>query len=58
MTISEEQLRAMAEVAGIPIAPEHVPGVIRNLEILHEQCALLFDPPVDALIEPATVYLP
>jgi hypothetical protein len=56
--IQEDHVRALACVARIEIAPGHMPGVIRNLEALLAQAALLFDPPVGALVEPAPVYHP
>lgn len=58
MTVSEEQLRALEVVAGIEIAPEHRPGVTRNLDVLMAQAALLFDPPLDPVVEPAPVFNP
>lgn len=58
MRITEEKLHHLAEIAGIKIAPGHVPGVIRNLEVLLEQAELLFEEPLDAPIEPAPVFRP
>lgn len=56
MPITEEQLHVLSKAAGIEIEPDHAPGVIRNLETLMAQAALLFDPPVDVLLEPAPVF--
>lgn len=58
MRVTEEQLHDLARLAAIAIAPGHVPGVIRNLELLLIQSSLLFDDPIDALVEPAPVYRP
>ncbi len=58
LQVTEEQLNCLSQLAGIKITPGHVPGVIRNLEILFEQAALLTQSPIDALIEPAPVYRP
>jgi hypothetical protein len=54
--ISEEMLLRLAEFTGIEIAPEHRAGVIRNLEILVGQAAVLATAPVDQRIEPAPVF--
>jgi len=56
--ISEDHVRQMAALAGIAITPGQMPGVIGNLAILLEEAALLFDPPVDVLLEPAPVFCP
>jgi hypothetical protein len=56
--IEEDQVRALARLQQIEIAPGHLPGVIRNLETLLTQAALLNDPPLDATVEPAPVYRP
>jgi hypothetical protein len=56
--VGEEQVRQLAALADIEIAPGHVPGVIRNLEILRAQAALLFEPPLDSATEPATAFRP
>jgi len=58
MPVTEEKLRHLAEIAGIEIAPGHVPGVIRNLEVLLAQAELLFEEPLDPLVEPAPVLRP
>ena len=57
-TISEIELQVLVKLAGISIAPEYVEGVKQNLEALMTQAALLFDPPVDPLVEPAPVFNP
>ncbi|MBC2666110.1 DUF4089 domain-containing protein [Novosphingobium flavum] len=58
MPLTEEQVRQLAALSGLEIAPGHLPGVIRNLEVLQQQIALLFADPVDPVIEPAAVYRP
>ncbi|SFG18101.1 Protein of unknown function [Novosphingobium sp. CF614] len=58
MRITEDLVRRLAEANGMAIAPEHLPGVIRNLEVLEVQIALLFARPLDPLVEPAPVYRP
>jgi hypothetical protein len=58
MKLIEEQLQALEAVAGIEIAPEYRSGVIRNLEVLMAQASLLFDQPLEAEVEPATVFNP
>jgi hypothetical protein len=56
--LEEDQVRALARLQKIEIAPGHMPGVIRNLEALLGQAALLYDPPLQATVEPAPVYHP
>lgn len=56
--MDEEAVRLLAGMAGMEIHPDHLPGVARNLAILLEQADLLFDPRMDALVEPAPVYRP
>ena len=56
--LGEEQVRHLAALADIEIAPEHLPGVIRNLQVLREQAALLLHEPLDPSIEPLPVFRP
>jgi len=56
--VTEEQVLHLAELAGLKIAPEHRPGVVRNLGVLLEQSALLGAEPLDPLVEPAAVFCP
>ena len=58
MVMTVEEVQLMAALQNIEIAPGHVPGVIRNFAVLVEQAALLFDPPLDVLLEPAPVFRP
>jgi hypothetical protein len=56
--MTEDQLAELACAAGLEIDPAHAPGVLRNLEILQGQAALLLAAPLDPLIEPAPVFVP
>jgi len=56
--VTDEQVRCLAELAGLRIAPEHLPGVVRNLGVLLGQAALLGAEPLDPRVEPATVFTP
>ncbi|HEX7823148.1 MAG TPA: DUF4089 domain-containing protein [Sphingobium sp.] len=56
--MTEQDIGLLARMAGLVIDPAHLPGVARNLDMLLEQAALLFDPPIDPLVEPAPVYRP
>ena len=58
MLPTEEEVRLLAALQNIAIAPGHVPGVVRNLAVLIAQAELLFDPALDVLIEPAPVFRP
>jgi Asp-tRNA(Asn)/Glu-tRNA(Gln) amidotransferase C subunit len=58
LAIDEEQVRALARLQMIEIAPGHMPGVIRNLETLLSQASLLTAPVIDAVVEPAPVFRP
>lgn len=53
-----EDVERLAGMAGLKIDPAHLPGVARNLSILLDQADLLFDPPIDPLVEPATQFHP
>ncbi len=58
MPLTQDQVRLLASLAGIEITPGQIPGVIGNLEIVLGQAALLFDPAIDPLLEPAPVFTP
>jgi hypothetical protein len=58
MTLTEEHLAQLAALSGLTIAPDHVPGVIRHLEVLLAQASLLYDPALPADAEPAPVFRP
>ena len=47
-----------AALLGLPIAPEHLPGVVDNLRRLFEQAALVFEFPLDDDIEAGPVFHP
>lgn len=54
----EEDVVRAARMAGLTVDPAHLPGTVRNLGILLDQAALLMDPPIDPMVEPAPVYRP
>ncbi len=56
--IDDEDVMRLARMAGLTIDPAHLPGVVRNLDILMAQAALLMSPPIDPLVEPAPVFRP
>lgn len=56
--VSEQQVRELARSTRLEIAPGHMPGVIRNLDILMAQIETLFGEPVAAIVEPAAVFRP
>jgi hypothetical protein len=56
--MTEEDVAQLANMAGLDLDPAHLPGVMRNLEILEGQTALLFQEPLDPLVEPMAVYRP
>jgi hypothetical protein len=56
--MTEGDVSLLARLAGLVIAPAHLPGVLRNLAILYDQAALLAAEPLDPLVEPAPVYRP
>ncbi len=58
MPVTEDQVLLLAALAGIAITPGQMPGMIQNLETVLAQAALLFDPPIDPLLEPAPVFVP
>lgn len=58
MEVSDEDVAALARVAGLTIDPAHLPGVRMNLSVLLGQAALFLDPPMPPIIEPAPVYRP
>ncbi|CAN5134108.1 hypothetical protein BH10PSE13_BH10PSE13_11860 [soil metagenome] len=56
--MTTDEVNLLARMAGLVIDPAHLPGVARNLDLLLAQTDLLFDPPVDPLVESAPVYRP
>lgn len=56
--MSEEDVAALARLAGLNIDPAHLPGVIRNLETLLDQAALLMATALPAEVEPAAIFRP
>lgn len=58
MRITEEKVSHLADMAGIEITPEHMPGVIRNMVVLLGQIDILFEQPIAPSVEPAPVFRP
>jgi hypothetical protein len=56
--LTEDQILLLAALVGIEITPVQMSGVIANLETVQGQVALLFDPPIDPLLEPGPVFVP
>ena len=56
--IEDDDVMRLARMAGLTIDPAHLPGVVRNLDILMAQAGLLMSPPIDPLVEPAPVFRP
>jgi hypothetical protein len=56
--MTAEDVDMLARMAGLSIDPAYLPGVTRNLDILLGQTELLFELPIDPLVEPAPVYRP
>lgn len=54
--MTEEDVKALAGMAGIVIDPAHMPGVIRNLDILQSQAGILAQALLDPAVEPAPVF--
>ncbi len=54
----QEDVIRLARMAGLAIDPAFLPGVTTNLNNLLDQAALLMNPPIDPLIEPAPVFHP
>lgn len=58
LAVGEERVQALAFLAGLRIAPSHLPGVVRNLAILMDQARILGEVAVAAEVEPAAVFHP
>lgn len=56
--MKSEHAETLANMAGLEIDPDHLPGVVRNLETLLGQAALLMAPPLPAEVEPAAIFRP
>ena len=56
--MTESEIRLLAQAAGLEIDPAYLPEVARNFDILLDQAALLFECPIDPLIEPAPAFRP
>ncbi|MFO1073256.1 MAG: DUF4089 domain-containing protein [Geminicoccaceae bacterium] len=55
---AEAHLDAMAALLGLAIAPEHRPGVVRNLLLIAEMGGLVMGLKLPGELEPAPVFLP
>ena len=55
---AEACVDAAAALIGLPIDPEHRPGVVLNLERIAAMAALVMDFPLVDEIEPAPVFRP
>jgi len=53
-----EDVERLAKMAGLFVDPAYLPMVHRNFCILLDQAALIFDQPIDAIVEPAPVFRP
>lgn len=56
--MSDEDVLALAQVAGLSIDPAHLPVVASNLAILCEQAEILAAASVTPQVEPAPVFRP
>ena len=54
--MTEEHVALLASLSGLRIDPAYLPGVLRNLEVLLSEAALLHEVPLDPLIEPGPVF--
>jgi hypothetical protein len=54
----EAVIDAMAPLLGLPIGPEHRPGVVLNLAVTARLAALVVDFPLEDEADPAPVYVP
>lgn len=55
-TFDAETVRRLAGLSGLALDPDHVPGGVAALDTLMGQAAILFDPAIDPLVEPAPVF--
>jgi len=53
-----EDVERLARMTGLSIDPAHLPGVQRNLDVLLDQAALVLQPPIDPIVEPAALFHP
>ena len=56
--IDEASIRRAAETVDLPLSPEHVPGVVMYFRMIAEFAALVNEFPLDADIEPASIFVP
>jgi hypothetical protein len=55
---AERYLDPSAEAIGLPVAPEHRPGVVRYLQLAASMAALVSDFPLGRDDEAANVFVP
>lgn len=55
---AEAYVDAAAALIGLPIDPEHRPGVVLNLERIAQMAALVLEYPLPDEAEPAPVFRP
>jgi hypothetical protein len=55
---AEAYVEATAALIGLPIDPEHHPGVVVNLERIAQMAALVMDFELPEAAEPAPVFRP
>lgn len=56
--IDETSVRRAAETVDLPLSPEHAPGVVMYFGMIAEFAALVNEFPLDALTEPASIFVP
>jgi hypothetical protein len=54
----ERHVDATAALIGLPLAPEHRPGVVTYFGLVSGMAALVMDLPLTPLDEPASVFVP
>jgi len=52
----KDGVSSQASLIGLPIDPAHLPGTVRNLELIALLAKLYMEFPLDPEVEPANVY--
>jgi len=55
---AEAHARAVAATIGLPLQPEHLPGVVQNLQVAERMARLIETLPLTPADEPAPVFIP
>ncbi|MFT8886904.1 MAG: DUF4089 domain-containing protein [Acetobacter papayae] len=55
---SEEDVQALARLARLELAPDHLPGIVQNMRILQHYSDLIEDFPLSDHCAPAFGYMP